>query len=276
MITRSEAEKRVAALREEIRRHERLYYVLDSPEISDQEYDALERELRDLEAQFPELVTPDSPTQRVGETPSEEFPTFLHRVPMLSLDNTYSEEELREFEERVFRGVGRREIVYTAELKIDGLSVALHYEAGRLVRAVTRGDGVRGDDVTTNARAIRAIPLLLQGAGLPDELEVRGEVYLPRSRFLAINREREEAEEEPFANPRNAAAGTMKNLDPRVVARRGLDVFLYSIAHQKGGRPRAGPVAGARGAARLGAAHEPDLAALPGAGRGAGVPGRVA
>ncbi len=159
---------------------------------------------------------------------------------MLSLDNTYSEEELREFEERVFRSVGRREIVYTAELKIDGLSVALHYEAGRLVRAVTRGDGVRGDDVTKNARAIRAIPLLLQGTGLPDELEVRGEVYLPRSRFSAINREREEAEEEPFANPRNAAAGTMKNLDPRVVARRGLDVFLYSIAHQKGGRPPQG------------------------------------
>jgi DNA ligase (NAD+) len=237
MTTRSEAEKRVAALREEIRRHERLYYVLDSPEISDQEYDALERELRELEVLFPELVTPDSPTQRVGETPSEEFPAFLHRVPMLSLDNTYSEEELREFEERIFRSVGRREIVYTAELKIDGLSMALHYEAGRLVRAVTRGDGVRGDDVTKNARAIRAIPLVLQGAGLPDELEARGEVYLPRSRFSAINREREEAEEEPFANPRNAAAGTMKNLDPRVVARRGLDVFLYAIAHQKGGRP---------------------------------------
>jgi DNA ligase (NAD+) len=240
MTTRLAAEQRVAALRDLVRRHERLYYVLNRPEISDQEYDALERELRELEALFPELVTPDSPTQRVGETPCSEFPSFTHRVPMLSLDNTYSEEELREFEERVFRAVGRREIAYTAELKIDGLSMALHYEAGRLARAVTRGDGVRGDDVTANARAIRAIPLLLQGDELPQELEVRGEVFLPRSRFLAINREREEAEEEPFANPRNAAAGTMKNLDPRVVARRGLDVFLYSIAHQQGGRPAAG------------------------------------
>ncbi len=234
--TRAEAEQRISLLRAEIRKHERLYYVLDQPEISDQAYDALERELRELEVLFPDLVTPDSPTQRVGEQPSDEFPTFVHRVPMLSLDNTYSEEELREFEERVFRGVGRREIAYTAELKIDGLSMALHYRNGRLLRAVTRGDGVRGDEVTPNARAIRAIPLLLQGEDVPEELEVRGEVYLPRSRFVAINREREEAEEEPFANPRNAAAGTMKSLDSRVVAQRGLDVFLYSIAQQKGGR----------------------------------------
>ncbi len=236
MATRAEAERRIAALRDEIRRHERLYYVLDAPEISDQEYDALERELRELEARFPELVTNDSPTQRVGETPSQEFPSFRHRVPMLSLDNTYSEEELREFEQRVFRLVGERTVVYTAELKIDGLSMALHYQAGGLVRAVTRGDGVRGDEVTANARAIRAIPLVLQGEEVPEELEVRGEVYLPRSRFDALNREREESGEEPFANPRNAAAGTMKSLDSRVVAERGLDVFLYAIAWQKGGR----------------------------------------
>jgi DNA ligase (NAD+) len=234
MTTREKAEKRIARLREEIRRHEHLYYVLAAPEISDQEYDALERELRELEGEFPELVTPTSPTQRVGETPSTEFPSFVHRVPMLSLDNTYSEEELREFEERIFRAVGSREIVYTAELKIDGLSMALHYEAGRLARAVTRGDGVRGDDVTPNARAIRAIPLELVGNDVPAELEARGEVYLPRSRFAAINREREEAEEEPFANPRNAAAGTMKSLDARVVEKRGLEVFLYGIAHLRG------------------------------------------
>jgi DNA ligase (NAD+) len=238
MTTRVEAEKRIATLREEIRRHEHLYYALHQPAISDQEYDALERELRDLEGRFPDLVTPDSPTQRVGEEPSEEFPTFVHRLPMLSLDNTYSADELREFEERLFRVVGRREIAYVAELKIDGLSMALHYEGGRLARAVTRGDGVRGDDVTPNARAIRAIPLLLRGDEVPSELEVRGEVYLPRTRFLAINREREEAEEEPFANPRNAAAGTMKSLDARVVAKRGLDVFLYAIAHVKGAQPR--------------------------------------
>jgi DNA ligase (NAD+) len=238
MTTRRQAEARIATLRDEIRRHEHLYYVLDRPEISDQDYDALDRELRDLEAQFPDLVTPDSPTQRVGEKPSEEFPSFVHRAPMLSLDNTYSADELREFEERIFRAVGKREIAYVAELKIDGLSMALHYEGGRLARAVTRGDGVRGDDVTPNARAIRAIPLVLRGDDVPPALEVRGEVYLPRTRFEAINREREEAEEEPFANPRNAAAGTMKSLDARVVAKRGLDVFLYAIAHVEGAAPR--------------------------------------
>jgi DNA ligase (NAD+) len=238
MTTRAQAEKRIATLRDEIRRHEHLYYALGRPEISDRDYDALELELRELEAQFPDLVTPDSPTQRVGEKPSEEFPGFVHRVPMRSLDNTYSAEELREFEERIFRVVGKREIAYTAELKIDGLSMALHYEDGRLARAVTRGDGVRGDDVTPNARAIRAIPLVLRGADVPAELEARGEVYLPRSRFEAINREREAAEEEPFANPRNAAAGTMKSLDARVVAKRGLDVFLYAVAHVKGSAPR--------------------------------------
>jgi DNA ligase (NAD+) len=238
MSTRERAERRIAALREEIRRHEHLYYALNRPEISDQEYDALERELRDLEAQYPDLVTPDSPTQRVGEKPAEGFPTVAHRTPMLSLDNTYSEDELREFQERIFRVVGQREIAYVAELKIDGLSMALHYEQGRLVRAVTRGDGVRGDDVTPNARAIRAIPLVLRGRSVPSELEVRGEVYLPWSRFEAMNREREEADEEPFANPRNAAAGTMKSLDARVVAKRGLAAFLYQIAHVKGAAAR--------------------------------------
>jgi DNA ligase (NAD+) len=238
MTNREQAERRIAELRDEVRRHEHLYYALNRPEISDREYDALERELRDLEGEYPDLVTPDSPTQRVGEKPSESFPALVHRTPMLSLDNTYSADELREFEQRVFRVVGEREIVYVAELKIDGLSMALQYEKGRLVRAVTRGDGVRGDDVTPNARAIRAIPLVLRGDSPPAELEVRGEVYLPRSRFEAMNREREEADEEPFANPRNAAAGTMKSLDARVVARRGLDVFLYSIAHVTGASAR--------------------------------------
>lgn len=237
-MNRKQADARVRELRAEIRRHERLYYVLDKPEISDEEYDALERELRDLEAQFPDLVTPDSPTQRVGERPSDEFPSFAHRTPMLSLDNTYSEEELREFEERIRRVVGEQEMRYVAELKVDGLSMALHYEDGRLVRAVTRGNGVRGDDVTPNVRAIRAVPLALAGDDVPDELEVRGEVFLPRSRFEEINREREERGEEPFANPRNAAAGTMKTLDARVVAERGLDIFLHAIAHVQGDAAR--------------------------------------
>jgi DNA ligase (NAD+) len=233
-MTLARPKQRVAWLREEIRRHEHLYYVLNRPELPDQDYDALERELRELEALHPELVTPDSPTQRVGERPSDAFPSFTHRVPMLSLDNTYSEDELREFEERIFRVAGQREMTYVAELKIDGLSLSLHYEAGRLVRGVTRGDGVRGDDVTPNVRAIKAVPLVLRGKHVPWALEARGEVYLPRTRFEAINREREDAGEEPFANPRNAAAGTMKTLDSRVVAERGLDIFFYQAAHVAG------------------------------------------
>ena len=217
-----------------MRRHERLYYVLDQPEIADVEYDRLERELRNLEAEFPDLVTPDSPTQRVGEKPSESFPTWHHRLPMLSLDNTYNEEELREFEKRIFRQIGERPMDYVAEPKIDGLSMTLHYENGRLVRGVTRGDGVRGDDVTPNVRTIKAVPLTLSGEDVPTKLEVRGEVFLPRSRFDAINREREEREEEPFANPRNVASGTMKSLDARVVAGRGLRIYVYSVVQAEG------------------------------------------
>jgi len=236
VMTPLQAAKRITALREQIRHHDRLYYVQARPEISDEEYDRLYRELRDLEAEHPELVTPDSPTQRVGEQPSESFPAFRHRIPMLSLDNTYNEDELREFEKRIFRQIGERELLYVAELKVDGLSMALHYQDGRFVRGVTRGDGVRGDDVTPNVRAIKAVPLALVGEDLPRELEARGEVYLPRSRFQAINREKEERGEEPFANPRNAGAGTMKNLDPKVVAARGLDIFFYSVAQVAGVR----------------------------------------
>lgn len=238
-MERAEAQARADELRREIRRHEHRYYVLAAPEISDAEYDALERELRALEASFPELVTPDSPTQRVGERPSDAFPGHAHQVPMLSLDNAYSEAEMREFEERLLRIVGEREIAYVAELKIDGLSLALHYEAGALVRGVTRGDGVRGDDVTPNVRAIRSVPLRLGGDAPPARLEARGEVFLPRTRFEAINREREAAGEEPFANPRNAAAGTMKTLDARVVAERGLDICLYQVAQLEGAPPPA-------------------------------------
>jgi DNA ligase (NAD+) len=233
-VSASKAAARVEELRREIRRHEHLYYALNQPEIADAEYDALERELRELEAAHPELVTPDSPTQRVGEKPTEGFATFAHRVPMLSLDNTYNEDELREFEQRIFRAVGERALTYVAELKIDGVSIALHYEGGRLARAVTRGDGVRGDDVTPNVRTIRAVPLALAGQGVPDELEVRGEVFFPRSRFEKVNREREAAGEEPFSNPRNSTAGTLKSVDPKVTAARGLDVYLYSVAHIAG------------------------------------------
>jgi DNA ligase (NAD+) len=236
-VTPKQAARRIAALRDEIRKHERLYYVEAKPEISDAEYDRLYRELVDLEAAHPDLASPDSPTRRVGGEPSSDFPSVAHRVPMLSLDNTYSEEELRDFEGRIVRQLGPGPFDYVAELKIDGLSMALHYQDGALVRGVTRGDGARGDDVTANLRAIRSVPLKLSGAPR-GALEVRGEVFLPRSQFDAINREREEAGEELYANPRNVAAGTMKNKDPRIVADRGLDIFLYSIADMDGPRPR--------------------------------------
>jgi DNA ligase (NAD+) len=222
--------KRIRDLRDAIRHHETRYYIENDPEISDAEFDALLHELERLEAEHPELVTPDSPTQRVAGQPIEGFATVEHRVPMLSLDNVYDEEELREFDERVRRGAGTRDapVAYVAELKIDGVSIALTYEDGRLVRGATRGDGVRGEEVTANVRTVRALPLVLEG-GPPGQIEVRGEVYLPRQSFERMNREREEAGEPRFANPRNAAAGTMRNLDPALVARRGLAAFIYQL-----------------------------------------------
>jgi DNA ligase (NAD+) len=221
---------RINQLREEIRRHEELYYIQNAPEISDEAFDNLLHELERLEAQYPDLVTPDSPTQRVAGRPTEGFPTVEHIAPMLSLDNAYSEEELRAFDERVRKGagMGASPIAYVAELKIDGLSIALTYEDGRLVRGATRGDGVRGEEVTANVRTIRAIPLSLR-KGPAGRIEVRGEVYLPRTSFARINRDREEAGDALFANPRNAAAGTMRNLDPSLVARRGLATFVYQV-----------------------------------------------
>lgn len=221
---------KIDQLRDRIRHHEERYYVLDDPEISDSEFDALLRELQALEAEHPELVTPESPTQRVAGRPAERFDTVEHSAPMLSLDNAYTEDEMRAFDERVRKGLeieaAEEKIRYVAELKIDGLSIAVTYHDGRLLRGVTRGDGVRGEDVTSNVRAIRAIPLRLKD-GARGTLEVRGEVYLPRRAFDRINREREEAGEPVFANPRNAAAGTIRNLDPALVAKRGLSAFLY-------------------------------------------------
>lgn len=221
---------RITRLREEIRHHEERYYIHAAPEISDEAFDRLLHELERLEAEHPDLVTPDSPTQRVAGRPTEGFPTVEHIAPMLSLDNAYNEEELRAFDERVRKGTGLGDaaVAYVAELKIDGLSIALTYEDGRLVRGATRGDGVRGEDVTANVRTIRAIPLSLR-KGPAGRIEVRGEVYLPRTSFARINREREEHDEPVFANPRNAAAGTMRNLDPGLVARRGLAAFTYQV-----------------------------------------------
>jgi len=217
---------RVEALRRKIVYHERKYYVDNDPQISDAEFDRLVAELRELEARFPGLVTPESPTQRVGEKPAEGFLSVVHRTPMLSIDNGYAEEEIRAFEDRVRKLLPDRAISYAAELKIDGLGISVLYRGGKFARAVTRGDGVRGDDVSGNVKTIRALPLAIEAGG---EVEVRGEVYLPFASFREINREREEAGEALFANPRNAAAGSVRLLDPRIVAARGLSVFLYYL-----------------------------------------------
>src|SRR5688500_1124333 len=197
--------ERIQQLRTEIRHHEEQYYVHHSPEISDEHFDRLLHELERLEADHPDLVTPDSPTQRVAGRPTESFPTVEHMAPMLSLDNAYDEDDLRAFDERLRRGAGLGDapVGYVTELKIDGLSIALTYEDGRLVRGATRGDGVRGEDVTANVRTIKAIPLSLRGAP-PGRFEVRGEVYLPRASFARINAQREAEGEPLFANPRNA------------------------------------------------------------------------
>lgn len=231
MPKRQSSEKQINSLREEIRRHEDLYYLEENPEISDQEYDDLLEKLRKLEAQHPELITPDSPTQRVGGRPAEGFAEFVHRRPMLSLDNSYNIDELRAFDARCRKLADGRPLEYVAELKIDGLSLAVHYENGVFVRGVTRGDGFRGEDVTSNVRTIRSIPLKLNDRAkrVANEIEVRGEAYLSRKVFQKINREREEAEEPRFANPRNAAAGTLRQLDPVITARRHLEMFAYDV-----------------------------------------------
>jgi DNA ligase (NAD+) len=223
-------EERIRELREAIRHHEERYYIQNAPEISDESFDRLLHELERLEQEHPDLITADSPTQRVAGRPVEGFETAEHIVAMLSLDNTYDEEELKAFDERVRKGAGLGEtpVGYVAEMKIDGLSIALTYENGRLVRGATRGDGARGEEVTTNVRTIRAIPLALRG-GPAERIEVRGEVYLPRASFERINREKEDAGEPLFSNPRNAAAGAMRNLDPALVSKRGLAAFTYQI-----------------------------------------------
>src|SRR5918912_212350 len=221
----------IEALRAELRHHEELYYVYDNPEISDTEYDALMARLQELEAAHPELVTPDSPTQRVGGRPAERFEQYVHRRPMLSLDNSYNIEDLRAFDERCRKLADGRAFEYVAELKIDGLSISAHYERGVLVRGVTRGDGRRGEDVTQNVRTIRSVPLRLktQETKVGADVEVRGEAYLSRSVFEKINAEREEEGAPRFANPRNAAAGTIRQLDPKIVAARRLDMFAYDV-----------------------------------------------
>lgn len=217
---------RIDELRREILHHDRLYYEQAKPEITDREYDLLYRELVDLERAHPELITPDSPTRKVGGRPQGAFAQVTHLVPMQSLDNTYSEEEIGDFVERLHRLLPEEEIPLTIEPKVDGVAIALLYEKGHLVRAATRGDGTTGDEVTRNIRTIREIPALLRGPA-PAVLEVRGEVYLPKKTFARINAERDEQGLPVFANPRNAAAGSLKQLDPSIVAERGLSAVFY-------------------------------------------------
>jgi DNA ligase (NAD+) len=235
------ARERAEALREELWRHRKLYYVDASPEISDAEYDALERELRQLEEQHPELVTEDSPTQRVGYPVSGELPQVRHSRPMLSLDNVYSEDELRQWAARLRRALGVGDDVplrYSLEHKVDGVSIAVIYRGGRLARAISRGDGNVGEEITGNVRTIRSIPLRLRGGEVSD-LEARGEIYFPLHEFAELNRRREEAGEEAFANPRNAAAGTLRQLDPAIVARRPLAVQFWQAVRFDGAAPQA-------------------------------------
>jgi DNA ligase (NAD+) len=229
-----DVEKKLEALREKIRHHESLYYVLDQPEISDAEFDKLMRQVKDLEAEHPELITPDSPTQRVGGKPREGFVKVPHSSPMLSLDNTYNEEELRDWERRVHELSGRSDVDYVCELKLDGMSLALIYEDGKLVRGVTRGDGSVGEDVTLNVRTVRSIPLVipaekLKKAGIPRDFEVRGELLMPTASFKKINEERERDGLPAFANPRNFTAGTVRQLDSNITAQRRLDYFPYML-----------------------------------------------
>ncbi|MCH7885071.1 MAG: NAD-dependent DNA ligase LigA [Planctomycetes bacterium] len=225
----SSAAQRINKLREEIRKHDHAYYVLARPTISDRRYDQRFDELRRIEQQHPDLITPDSPTQRVGGEPIEGFEHVTHAVPMMSVDNTYNEDELREFDRRVSSGLGGDPYRFLVDPKIDGVAVSLLYEGGILARAATRGDGRTGDDVTGNIRTIKSVPLKLIGPDVPKLVDIRGEVYWPKSAFAEFNRNRAQAGEPTFANPRNAASGTLKQLDPRKVAGRGLQFIAHGV-----------------------------------------------
>lgn len=228
--------KEIKELRVKINRHDRLYYVLAKPEISDGEYDKLYRRLKDLEDEYPQAQTPDSPTRRIGAEPVKGFTAVKHIAPMMSLDNTYSADELKAFDQRVRKNLKGEAVEYVVELKFDGVSATLLYEDGKWVRGATRGDGEKGDDVTGNLRTIRSIPMEFSPETLnaPKLLEVRGEVYMTKRTLEAINNDKERRDEEPFANPRNAAAGSLKLLDPKIVAGRRLDIFIWGIGHCQG------------------------------------------
>ena len=227
-MTREEAKQRIAVLSEELAHHNYLYYVKDTPVISDQEFDVLLRELQDLEDQYPEFRTETSPTQRVGGGITKDFSTVKHKYPMLSLSNTYSREELEDFIQRISKNVDEP-LEFVCELKYDGAAIGIIYRNGELLRAVTRGDGSQGDDITTNVKTIRSIPLKLKGENHPDEFEVRGEIFMLLEGFARLNAERLANGEEAFANPRNTASGTLKMQDSSIVATRPLDSYLYNM-----------------------------------------------
>ena len=238
MTVSASTHEKAASLRDQIRHHNYQYHALDDPEIPDAEYDRLMRELQTLEAEYPELVSPDSPTQRVGDMPISAFGTVQHELPMLSLGNAFSAEELQEFHRRVIDRLAlddQAELIYAAEPKLDGAAVSLLYEDGVLVRGATRGDGTTGEDITHNVRTIEAIPLKLLGSRYPARLEVRGEVFMPKAGFDAYNDRARAAGEKTFVNPRNAAAGSLRQLDPKLTAERPLDMYAYSVGIAEGG-----------------------------------------
>ncbi len=223
-------------LRKQINYHSYRYYALDNPEITDAEYDRLMRRLQELETQYPESITPDSPTQRVGSAPLTAFQTVVHEMPMLSLDNAFSDEELLAFNQRILDRLKiSGDIEYACELKLDGIAVSLLYRDGVLVRGATRGDGTNGEDITQNVRTINSIPLRLQGEGYPAVLEVRGEIYMPKAGFDALNDKARAAGEKLFVNPRNAAAGALRQLDSKITASRPLEMCAYSVGWVDGG-----------------------------------------
>ncbi len=237
-MDKKEAKKKIESLKRTIGSHDLKYFVENKPEISDQEYDRLYNDLKKLESEFPEFATDDSPTQRVGEKPLAEFRHVKHSVPMLSMDNTYSHDELRAFDKRIKKNLRKEAYEYVAEFKIDGVSVSLRYEKGKFKLGATRGDGRTGDDITSNIKTIRSVPLTLSGGDLPDILEVRGEVFMPKKWFEKLNAEREKNGEPIFANPRNASAGSLKLLDPRITRGRRLDMFVWGIGILTGAGPK--------------------------------------
>ncbi len=267
MSAPAEARARIAELRAEINFHNRQYYVYDDPRIPDAEFDRLMRELQALEARYPELVTADSPTQRVGGELQEGFREVVHRLPMLSLDNVFSEVELQDFDRRVRERLGLEEnaaVAYSAEPKLDGLAINLRYEAGRLVHGATRGDGSTGEDVTSNVRTIHSIPLRLLGEDYPAILEVRGEIFMPKAGFETLNARAREAGEKTFVNPRNAAAGSLRQLDPRITATRPLAFYSYGFGEVEPG-PVAASQSGGLGKLRTwGLPVSPELAVVQG------------